>query len=68
MLIPGFSSPVAVALWLSASGGTFLYASCIHVLPQVAAEDHRLSKLQILSIICGCAVPVGVQFLSQHHH
>lgn len=68
VLIPGLSSPVAVALWLSASGGTFLYASCIHVLPHVAADEHRLSNLQVLAVICGCAVPVGIQFANQHSH
>jgi len=47
VLLPGASSPVAVALWLSASGGTFLYASCMHVLPHVASSGHRLTNSQV---------------------
>merc|ERR1712130_296636 len=68
VLLPGLSSPVAVALWLSASGGTFLYASCMHVLPHVASSGHRLTNSQVLAVIAGCAVPVGIQFASKHHH
>lgn len=67
VLLPGLSSPVAVALWLSASGGTFLYASCMHVLPHVGATGHRLTNNQVLGVIAGCAVPVGIQFASKHH-
>lgn len=71
VVIPGLSSPTAVALWLLVSGGTFLYASCMHVLPHVAHSDqrgeHALTNSQVAALLLGLTVPLLIQFLGHGH-
>ena len=67
--IPSLSSESAVALWLAGSGGTFLYASCIHVLPHVlSSREHGVSWVDILAVVLGCVTPIVIQILSPHTH
>ena len=39
--VPVLSSPVGVAVCLLVSGGTFLYAACIHILPEALHTSER---------------------------
>lgn len=73
MLIPGLSSEAAVALWLLASAGTFLFAATMHVLPHLSQStdpgaEHALTTPQLLAVLAGCAVPVLIQFFGHAHH
>ena len=48
--------------------GTFLYASCIHILPEVVGERGRLGMGELSAVIGGCVVPIIVAAVQGEHH
>jgi len=71
--VPQLASPQGVALCLLLSGGTFLYAACIHILPEALhtpgrEKHHRLSVTQVVVITAGAALPLIVSLFHSHNH
>ncbi|KAK9838586.1 hypothetical protein WJX84_003387 [Apatococcus fuscideae] len=60
------SSPAAIALCLIFSGGTFLYAACLHVLPESLSGKGRHAVAQAGCVIFASCVPLVFSFW--HHH
>ena len=66
--IPFFSGEQAVALVILFSAGTFLYASTMHILPEVSSNSGGVLKGQELMAVCGGAtIPVLLSW-GHHHH
>ncbi|KAK9806802.1 hypothetical protein WJX72_003345 [[Myrmecia] bisecta] len=66
--VPSLSSPAATALCMLFSGGTFLYAACIHILPEVMGHHGQLTKGQLLAVVVGCIIPLLTASLAPHEH
>ena len=65
------TSHAAVALCIIFSGGTFLYAATMHILPEVLGSggghgSGRLSSAQLLAVTAGSLLPVALSW--GHHH
>lgn len=62
------SSPAAVALCVIFSGGTFLYAATMHILPEVlhSGGGGRMSVAQLSAVTLGSLLPVLLSW--GHHH
>lgn len=65
------SSPGAVALCVLFSGGTFLYAATMHILPEVLQSGGggghaRMSSSQLAAVALGSLLPVALSW--GHHH
>lgn len=62
------SSPPAVALCVIFSGGTFLYAATMHILPEVLSSGGgaRMSGAQLAAVSAGALLPVALSW--GHHH
>ncbi|KAK9825650.1 hypothetical protein WJX81_005153 [Elliptochloris bilobata] len=66
---PALSSEAGIALCVLFSGGTFLYASCIHILPEVMAQIAGMTLQQVAAVVIGSLVPlVGNALQGPHHH
>lgn len=65
------------------SAGTFLYVATVHILPEVASKSSRtisndgtviirehkgFTKVELLSIISGSLLPVGISLGHGHSH
>jgi len=68
--VPMFSSPAGVAVCLLLSGGTFLYAACMHILPEALSRghSHRVAFGQVLAITAGAALPLVFSLYHSHDH
>jgi hypothetical protein len=72
--VPVFASPVGVALCLVLSGGTFIYAACLHILPEAlsvadkGAHSHRVSRQQVTAIAMGAVLPLVFSLGHSHSH
>ena len=66
--IPRLSSPAATALCVLFSGGTFLYAACMHILPEVVGHDASLSTVQVAAVLCGSILPLLLSLAVPHTH
>jgi zinc transporter 9 len=65
--VPLFTTPTAVALILLVSGGTFLYAATMHILPEVlAAGGGGMSREQLIAVSVGCLAPVVLSWGHSH--
>ncbi len=64
------TSGVSVALAILYSGGTFLYASCIHIFPSVfssgGGSSHSHAKL--IALCSGMLLPLLLSASMGHHH
>lgn len=62
------SSPPAVALCVIFSGGTFLYAATMHILPEVlgGSGGARMGGAQLAAVVAGALLPVALSW--GHHH
>lgn len=60
----GGSGDAAVALCVLFSGGTFLYAAAVHMMPDV----HAMRAPEHAAFLAGAFVPVALSSLSGHHH
>ncbi|PRW58354.1 zinc transporter ZIP9 isoform X1 isoform A [Chlorella sorokiniana] len=58
--------PAAVALCVIFSGGTFLYAATMHILPEVLGDSHHMSSAQLAAVVVGSLLPVALSW--GHHH
>ena len=56
----------AIALCLIFSGGTFLYAACLHVLPESLSGKGRNAVAQAGCVVLGSCLPLGFSLF--HHH
>jgi solute carrier family 39 (zinc transporter), member 9 len=70
-VLPFFTTPTAVALVVLFSGGTFLHAATMHIMPEVLGghgngNGHRLSSEALLAVMVGALVPVLLSW--GHHH
>lgn len=59
-------SHAAVALCVIFSGGTFLYAATMHILPEVLGSGGHLSTAQLVAVTVGSLLPVALSW--GHHH
>ena len=66
--IPALSSPSATALCVLFSGGTFLYAACMHILPEVVGHDASLSTAQVAAVLSGAVLPLLLSLAVPHSH
>jgi len=64
--LPLFTSPAAVALAMLFSGGTFLYAATMHILPEVLEGQGRLSRDQLVAVAAGSLLPVLLSWGHSH--
>lgn len=58
--------PAAVALCVIFSGGTFLYAATMHILPEVLGDSGHMSSAQLAAVVVGSLLPVALSW--GHHH
>lgn len=65
-LTPQLASPSAIALCVVFSGGTFLYAACLHILPEVLGRQGHLEGRQLCAIMGGMGLPLALSFLHPH--
>lgn len=68
--LPFFTSPVAVSLAILFSGGTFLHAATMHILPEVigggGCGHGHLGREQLVAVAMGCILPAVLSW--GHHH
>ena len=57
-----------IALCVLFSGGTFLYAACMHILPEIMGDNGKLSKAELAGMLFGSAVPIFCSALQGDHH
>jgi hypothetical protein len=65
--VPMFTTPTAVSLAILFSGGTFLHASTMHILPEL--QSHATGKFsleQLGAVAVGCVLPAVLMW--GHHH
>lgn len=65
--VPMFTTPTAVSLAILFSGGTFLHASTMHILPEL--QSHATGKFsveQLGAVAVGCVLPALLMW--GHHH
>jgi zinc transporter 9 len=62
--VPALSSEPSIALAVLFSGGTFMFAACIHVLPSVG----DVAGAQLAVLVAGMTVPLFLSSLLPHHH
>ena len=58
--------PAAVSLALIFSGGTFLHAATMHILPEVVGAGGHMSVPQLVAVAVGCLLPSALSW--GHHH
>lgn len=66
--IPALSSASSTALCVLFSGGTFLYAACMHILPEVVGHDASLNLVQLAAVLCGSVLPLLLSLATPHAH
>jgi zinc transporter ZupT len=66
--LPGVTSQLNVALCVLFSGGTFLYAACIHIFPSIIASSGMVPNRQLPALLAGAALPLFLSTLVPHHH
>lgn len=64
--IPWFAGQQAVSLAVLFSGGTFLYAATMHILPEVSSRG-KMGRNEMIAIVAGAFLPVILGF-GHHHH
>jgi len=64
--IPMLSTPFAIALCVIFSGGTFLYAACIHILPEVKGTNHSFTTVQLVGLVVGSFLPLALSSFHSH--
>lgn len=64
--VSGASSGTFVAMCVLFSGGTFVYAACVHMLPDLSAKALSWNSLAVLCL--GALIPCGINLLDLHHH
>ena len=66
--VPMFTTPTAVSLAILFSGGTFLHASTMHILPELQSSHATgtFSVEQLLAVSLGCVLPALLMW--GHHH
>eukprot|EP00884_Botryococcus_braunii_P023110 jgi/Botrbrau1/9483/Bobra.0252s0101.1 len=64
-IIPALASQTAISLCVLFSGGTFLYAACMHILPEIMG-DGALTAPQLAYLLAGAAAPVGFSMWHTH--
>ena len=50
------------------SAGTFLYASCIHILPEIIGNRKSLSLVELGAVLVGAILPIVFAALHGDHH
>lgn len=66
--IPALSSGAATALCVLFSGGTFLYAACVHILPEILGHETSLSAAQVAAVVSGSVLPLLLAMTQPHSH
>jgi zinc transporter ZupT len=66
--LPGVTTTMNIALCVLFSGGTFLYAACIHIFPSIVAPDGLVPNMQLPWLVVGSALPLFLSTLVPHHH
>lgn len=66
-MIPIFTSGTATSMAILFSGGTFLQAATMHILPD--ALNHESMSMEVLgAFIVGCFFPTFLSYIGHHHH
>jgi len=74
--MPAFTAPESVAFCLLLSGGTFLYAACIHILPEAlkgaqekaGGHHHQIAMHQVVAVASAALVPLVFSLFHSHGH
>lgn len=66
--VPALSSTSSTALCVLFSGGTFLYAACMHILPEIVGHDASLNMVQLGAVLCGSILPLLLTLATPHVH
>ncbi len=66
--VPALSSASSTALCVLFSGGTFLYAACMHILPEIVGHDASLNMVQLGAVLCGSILPLLLTLATPHVH
>ncbi len=66
--VPALSSASSTALCVLFSGGTFLYAACMHILPEIVGHDASLNMVQLAAVLCGSILPLLLTLATPHVH
>lgn len=75
--IPHLTTPANIALCMIFSGGTFMYAACVHILPTVVRHGHSQppghssalsSSVALAMIMIGSVAPLLLSALVPHSH
>jgi zinc transporter 9 len=65
--VPLFTTPTAVSLCVLFSGGTFLQAATMHILPEVVSHSSpHTVRQQLAAFSLGSLIPVLLSW--GHHH
>ena len=67
-VVPALSSASSTALCVLFSGGTFLYAACMHILPEIVGHDVSLNVVQLGAVLCGSILPLLLTLATPHVH
>ena len=67
-IIPALSSASSTALCVLFSGGTFLYAACMHILPEVVGHHASLNVVQLAAVLCSSVLPLLLSLATPHAH
>lgn len=66
--VPFLHNPMAVPMCLLLSGGTFLYAACIHILPEMLGTSGHFTRSQVMWVILGALIPLVLSLGHAHDH
>jgi len=66
--IPMLCTQLAIALCIIFSGGTFLYAACMHILPEIKGPKEGFTTSQFILLTAGCIIPVLLSSFHSHSH
>lgn len=65
---PALSSDAGIALAVLFSGGTFLFAAAVHVLPSVSGSSQPLTRPQLAAAAAGMLLPLLLSAAIPHDH
>lgn len=67
-IIPIFTTPTAASMAILFSGGTFLQAATMHILPDALNHEGTLSVEVLGAFVAGCCFPSLLSYVGHHHH
>mmetsp|Transcript_58112 Transcript_58112/g.184883 ORF Transcript_58112/g.184883 Transcript_58112/m.184883 type:complete len:173 (-) Transcript_58112:93-611(-) len=65
---PALTTQESVGLVLLFSGGTFLYAATMHIMPEVLGASGHMTSSQVVMTAAGALFPLAISMLHSHDH